>query len=105
MPLIVEPGDPPVDAEMEAFYRRVCLLMRVTVRRTHSCIQIMNDPFLMAKLEDELARDGGLMQLQRPDHNGLQPQLPAGSAARQLTDASQSFPAAAAVSKRAGKRK
>ena len=67
-------------------------------------MQIMSDPFLMAKLEDELARDGGLLQLQRPDAQGFQPQLPAGSAARQLTNSPP--PAAdAAPKQKAGKRK
>jgi hypothetical protein len=65
----------------------------------------MSDPFLMAKLEDGIARGNGLMRLQRPDDNGLQPALPSGSEARQLSTPLQSLSSTAAVSKKAVKRK
>jgi hypothetical protein len=63
----------------------------------------MGDPFLLAKLEDGIANGGGLMRLQRPDANGLQPQLPSGSSALQLP-APQISPVTT-VSKKTAKRK
>ncbi len=65
----------------------------------------MSDPFLMAKLEDGIARGNGLMRLQRPDSDGLQPALPSGSEARQLPTPLQSLSSTAAVSKKAVKKK
>jgi hypothetical protein len=67
-------------------------------------LQIMSDPFLLAKFEDGLA-NAGLMRLQRPDSSGRQPELPPGSQAHQLPAPDQSLRAATGVSKKTSKRK
>jgi hypothetical protein len=62
----------------------------------------MADPFLSAKLEEDLASgNGSLMRLQRPVINGAQPRLSSGSDALQMPAPTL----AVATSKKTGKRK
>ncbi len=103
MPLIVAPGEH-VDHELEAFYRQVRMFIQQNFPQL-KIFKVMSNPFLLAKLEDGIARGNGLMRLQRPDSDGLQPQLPSGSQARQLPAPPQTLSSLVAGSKKAGKRK